>query len=395
MPLPPRWVRRVVVGPAVVLGAVVLVTTLPLWVFGVLALASLVPRAMRTARVLWLVTFYLVWDSVALVVLFLLWVASGFGWKLRAPWCQRAHYLLAGAFLHGLFRQARWVLRLKVEVTGVNPDGALPGRPLIVASRHGGPGDSILLVHALINWYHREPRIVLKESIQWDPAVDVLLNRVPSRFIAPTAFGSAPSAEPGASAVEPGAPKAEPGAPVVGPGAPVVGPGAPSAGGPVRRGHADDTPAGVVDDRAEQVGRLATGLDANDALVIFPEGGQFTHARRQHRIARLIHDGRHAMAARAEAMRNVMAPRPGGLLAALDAAPDAGVMFVAHTGLERLNTVGAIWRELPMDKRILLHGWRVPPEEIPVGREARIEWLYTWWERIDAWIESRPDLAPA
>jgi len=40
--------------------------------------------------------------------------------------------------------------------------------------------------------------------------------------------------------------------------------------------------------------------------------------------------------------------------------------------------------------------WRVPREEIPEGREARIDWLFGWWERIDTWVdEHRPvDLPP-
>ena len=54
-----------------------------------------------------------------------------------------------------------------------------------MVSRHAGPGDSFILIHALVNWFDREPRIVLKATLQWDPAVDVLLNRLPNRFIAP------------------------------------------------------------------------------------------------------------------------------------------------------------------------------------------------------------------
>jgi hypothetical protein len=36
--------------------------------------------------------------------------------------------------------------------------------------------------------------------------------------------------------------------------------------------------------------------------------------------------------------------------------------------------------------------WQVPRAEIPEGREARIDWLYDWWEQIDTWIEqNRPE----
>jgi hypothetical protein len=38
----------------------------------------------------------------------------------------------------------------------------------------------------------------------------------------------------------------------------------------------------------------------------------------------------------------------------------------------------------------------VPREEIPAGREERIDWLFSWWERIDRWIdEHRPVDLPA
>jgi 1-acyl-sn-glycerol-3-phosphate acyltransferase len=337
MPLPPRWVRRLVLAPGVVLLAVALVTTLPIWAFAGLALSPLVPGRLRPLRLLWIGAVYLVWDAAALLALLALWLASGFGvWK-RRPVFQRAHYVLAGRFLRVLFWQARWALRLSIDVVGTDPDTALPGRPELVLCRHAGPGDSFILIHALVNWFHREPRIVLKDSLQWDPAIDVLLNRLPNRFLAP----------------------------------------------------AGDRDGSVT----EQIGHLAAGLDDNDAFVIFPEGGNFTPRRRLRAIARLRSRGLERMALRAERMRHVLAPQPGGLLAALDAAPDAGVIFVAHTGLDRMLTVADVWRELPMDKRIVMRFWSVPPEEIPVGRQERIDWLFDWWGRIDEWIADHRDAA--
>ncbi|MFC8847469.1 MULTISPECIES: 1-acyl-sn-glycerol-3-phosphate acyltransferase [unclassified Micromonospora] len=335
MPLPPRWVRRLLLAPGVVLLAVAVATTLPAWALAALALSPLVPGRLRPLRLLWIGCVYLVWDAAALLALFVLWLASGFGvWK-RTPPFQRAHYVLAGHFLQVFFWQARWTLRLRIDVVGTDPDTALPGRPELVLCRHAGPGDSFILIHALVNWFHREPRIVLKESLQWDPAIDVLLNRLPSRFLAPA--------------------------------------------------------SGRRESVTEQIGHLATGLDDDDAFVIFPEGGNFTPRRRLRAIARLRSLGLERMALRAERMRHVLAPQPGGLLAALDAAPDAGVIFVAHTGLDRMLTVADVWRELPMDKRIIMRFWSVPPEEIPVGRQERIDWLFDWWARIDEWIAAHHD----
>ena len=341
MPLPPVWVRRLVIAPAVVLLAIMVVTTLPIWLLVAVAVSPLVPGRLRVPRVVWMVIFYLAWDAAALLVLAGLWVGSGFGWKIRGPAFQRAHYVCTGWLLELLFWQVRWALHLVIDVVGTDPDTAAPGRPELVVSRHAGPGDSFTLIHALVNWFDREPRIVLKDSLQWDPAIDVLLNRLPNRFIAPGR-----TAAPGTS----------------------------------------------IED---EIGHLATGLDHNDAFVIFPEGGNFTPGRRMRAIERLRSRGLEDMAVRAEGLRNVLAPKPGGLLAAIEAAPDAGVIFVAHTGLDRMVTVRDIWRELPMDKRLIMRFWSVPPEDVPVGEQERIVWLYDWWARIDAWIEeNRPEPRP-
>ena len=132
---------------------------------------------------------------------------------------------------------------------------------------------------------------------------------------------------------------------------------------------------------------MARGLDANDAFVIFPEGGNFTPARRERAITRLRGLGLERMAQRAERMKHVLAPRPGGVIAALDAAPEADVLLVAHTGLDHLLTVRDLWHALPMDKQIIMRWWRVPREDIPTGRDDQIEWLFDWWAQIDAWVE--------
>ncbi len=336
-----RVLQRVLVAPAVIVLTVVLLTTVPLWLLGAALLSPVVPGYLRPLRLFWVVLLHLVLESLLLVEMFGLWIASGFGLFLRRPFFERIHYDLAQAYLVIFFREARRVLRLKITTQGPTPD-AFPGHPLIVCSRHAGPGDSFTLMYALMHWYHREPRVVLKDTLAWDPAVGVLLGRVPSRFVSPPRKGDPP-------------------------------------------------------DRLEkQVGSLAHDLDANDAFVIFPEGGNFTPARRERAIAKLRSLGLEGMAQRAERMQNVLAPRPGGLLAALDAAPDADVMMVAHTGLDHLVTVADLWRELPMDKQLIMRWWRVPRTDIPAGREERIDWLYSWWEQIDAWVDDhRPvDLPP-
>ncbi len=324
------WVlRRLVLGPLLIVATIFLWAGLPLWLLVAAALSPLLPGRWRVLRLAWLMVLYLTCESLLLVVLFGLWLASGFGWKIRSPYFEGIHYELVQMVLWVFVTEARRVAQLRIETEGPTPD-AFPGVPLLVCCRHAGPGDSFTLIYALMHWYHREPRVVLKDTLAWDPAIGVILNRIPARFISPN---------PGASA-----------------------------------------------NIETQIGHLAQGLDHNDAFVIFPEGGNFTPARRERGIQRLRKLGLDKMADRAEMMTTVLAPRPGGFLAALDAAPDADVVLVAHTGLDHLLTVGDLWRSLPMDKQIIMRWWQVPRDEIPEGREERIEWLFAWWERIDGWI---------
>ncbi len=325
-----HWGRRLLLAPFVVWLAGWAWLTAPVWLIVAAALSPLLPGRMRVLRLLWVAFVYLTLESVLLVVLFGWWLASGFGRRIRTPYWEGLHYELVQGFLWVFFGEAKRVLNLSIVTDGPTPD-AFPGRPILVCCRHAGPGDSFTLVHALMHDYQREPRVVLKDSLAWDPAIDVVLNRLPARFITPH----------------------------------------PAAG----------------QDLESQIAALAHGLDANDAFVIFPEGGNFTPARRDRAIERLRSLGLEKMADRAEAMTHVLAPRPGGFLAALDAAPDADVVLVAHTGLDHLRTVGDLWRELPMDKRLVMRWWHVRRQDIPAGREERIDWLFDWWERIDQWVD--------
>lgn len=331
--LPPRWVRRVVLAPGMVAAAVGVVTTLPLWAFVLGALSPLVPGRWRLLRVGWLVTVHLVLEATGLCAMFGLWVASGFGRAIRRPWFERAHYLMMMWYLRTIFFEARRVLHVDVQVEGPDPE-AYTGRPLVVFSRHAGPGDSFLLTHALVNWYAREPRIVLKDTLQWDPMIDVLLNRLPNRFVSTA----------------------------------------------TRRRAAPGT-------TEREIGALATGLDDNDALAIFPEGGNFTARRRARAIARLREKGLLDEAEKAERLRHVLPPRPGGALAALEHATEADVVWVAHTGTDTLFTVTDVWRALPLDRHLRMRWWQVPRSEVPEGTDERVAWLYDWWARIDEWID--------
>lgn len=335
MRLPPQPVRRLL-DPLLLVLLLAVVALLPVLALGAAVASVRLPGRWRGLRLLTLAVVWVVVEWVGVLLAFGLWVASGFGWKLGSASFQRLHYRLLRTGLAVIVGTAIRVMRLRLstEPGSWSPlDDGVPGstNAMVVLSRHAGPGDSVLLVHTLMNADHlRAPRIVLKADLQADPLVDVFLHRLPSRFISPN-----------------------------------PGPG----------------------EAAEAaVASLARGMGAQDALLIFPEGGNFTPLRRSRAIATLRRKRMHRQADRAEAMRYLLPPRPGGVQAALAAAPHADVVFVAHSGLDHLLTLGDIWRNLPQDKELRLRWSFVPAAQVPRDEQAQIDWLYGWWEDMDRWI---------
>jgi 1-acyl-sn-glycerol-3-phosphate acyltransferase len=342
--LPPRLIRRLVLAPLAIVIAVAMVVLFPLLavlavVFGLAGLSR--PGRMRGLRLLCFALIWLVAETSALFMCLGLWIASGFGGRLSTQPYRTRHYAIMRWFLDLLYRAATRMFGVRVEVDEpaltAQEQAARLARPVIVLSRHAGPGDSFLLVHHLLSVYGRQPRVVMKATLQLDPGLDVMANRLPNVFIQHRRTGER---------------------------------------------HF-----------IEQIQRLAGGLDQAGALVIFPEGGNWTPGRWRRGIRRLEQAGRTDLAARAMQMPNLLAPRAGGALSAIAACPDADVIFVAHAGLDLLVSVGDIWRNLPMDQTVRAKWWRVPAGQVPraADHEAQVRWLYDWWELIDTWISaSRP-----
>lgn len=243
---------------------------------------------------------------------------------------EEAHYALLTRLLARLFRSGSRAFGLRV----LPPEQGLefPEGPLLVFSRHAGPGDSFLLVYALLAVARRRPRIVLKETLTLDPMIDVLLGRTPNCFV---------------------------------------------GRGQARRAEA-----------ADRIGELAATLGARDALLLFPEGGNFTTARRARLISRLRRRRDRRVLPIARSLRHVLPAQPAGVFAAVDAAPPgAHAVFVAHTGLDRLESVADVWHAVPLRRPVRVAWWAVPVGLIPDGEQERLAWLDGQWARIDAWID--------
>lgn len=331
MSLPPTWVRRILFAPATAFLVVLAALTLPVWLIIAVFVSHYMPGNWRILRILWFMFVYLIVESGALIVMFVYWVISGFGWKIRSPFFRRLHYRLLGLMLGLVIRTAKRSFKLTINREGPRPtSGQVRTRPALVLSRHAGPGDSMLLMDAICNVYKREPRIVLKEFLQWDPAVDVILNRLPAAFV------------------------------------------------PSSRQAGDSVVSAIA--------RLAGTMKVDDAFVIFPEGANYTAGRAERAIQKLREIGRPDLAERAEMLKSTLPPKPKGVITAIHSAPmGSDVFFVGHAGLEGFVTAGDIWRAMPMDTEVVVKIWHYPAEQVP-GPDEQEAWLYDRWTEIDQWI---------
>jgi hypothetical protein len=173
----------------------------------------------------------------------------------------------------------------------------------------------------------------MKEFLQWDPMIDVIINRLPSAFVQSGSRGR------------------------------------------------EELIATIAD--------MSSTMEGRDAFVIFPEGANYTEKRAKRSIEKLREMGRPDLAERAVELKNTLPPRSKGVMTALAVAPPGtDVFFVGHAGLETFVTPGDIWRGLPTDTNVAVRVWHVPAESIPPP-EGQESWLFDVWAEIDDWITER------
>jgi 1-acyl-sn-glycerol-3-phosphate acyltransferase len=170
------------------------------------------------------------------------------------------------------------VLRVLVNVEVVlDPSSATPNEiprhePLIVLSRHCGPGDTVLVAWLLMVEYRLQIRIVLKAILRYEPVLDFAEQLGCLCFLA--------------------------------------------RGGRARR----------------QIHDLAVSLAGGQAMLLFSEGANLTLPRWRTAIAELRSTGQIRAASRALRQSHMLPPHTGGATAALTGAPNANVLVLTHNG---------------------------------------------------------------
>ena len=323
------WTRRVLVIALYALAFSILTS-----LFVPLAVAAAAFDLVRgqpwtITRALAFFVWYLACELVGVATSLLIWIVSGVWAGGDRDRFLRWNYWLQGSWARLLGRGAFRIFGIRLEVHG---SGHLSGeRPVLVFVRHASVADTILAALLISIPYGVRLRYVLKRELLWDPCLDIVGNRLPNVFV-------------------------------------------------VRD-------SAQTEREVAAVANLARGLEAHDGVLIYPEGTRFSPSKKARIADKLREQGREEAAAEAEALRHVLRPRSGGPLALLEVAPQADVIFLAHTGFEgsasfdRFFNGGLIERTVQAELRVVKAG------DIPKSDEARRAWLMANWRQVDEFIE--------
>jgi 1-acyl-sn-glycerol-3-phosphate acyltransferase len=322
--------RRLITIPGFAIGWALWLAAAPVWL-PVAMLVDLLRRSQGVAlRSAALVSVYLSCEVVGILASGGLWVWM----RIRSVDPERwtdLHFRLEAWWGTTLFRAVVRLFGLRLEVES---DANLRRGPYLLLLRHASTADT-LLASALVSRPHGlRLRYVLKRELLWDPCLDIVGHRLPNVFV--DRFSEESARE------------------------------------------------------ARRVQTLARGLGARDGILIYPEGTRFSEAKRRRVLERLREKGDAKLLEYARSLASVLPPRPGGTLGLLEAAPEADVVVCAHTGFEGAASLGEIWRGALLHRMIRVQFHRIPRDEIPTEREARIAWLREEWQRVGAWVESHP-----
>jgi 1-acyl-sn-glycerol-3-phosphate acyltransferase len=329
--VPPKYLRRLLSIPLIALFGVVILVGLPLWlVAAVFADAVLGLRRRRCTRILLFVLFVPWLEMLAVTLGLGVWIRHA--GQMRNPSAQNKLQKLLSFYGHSLTSATKRLLGLHLMVTGT--ESVEDGAPLLCFGHHTSLLDSFLPVEILGHGRKYRMHYVIKKTLAYAPAFDIVGHWIPVHFV--------------------------------------------------------DRSGKNSEQETRAVGELAANLPNRTTQVIYPEGTFYTPARHTRTLERLAKQDPELLR-RAEQLRYVLPPRAGGALSMLEHNPTADVLFFVHAGFEPFVNIGHILRNVPFTETVRVHMWRVSRSEVPVEPRAQYRWLFSEFERMERWVANQLD----
>jgi 1-acyl-sn-glycerol-3-phosphate acyltransferase len=332
-PILQRWGRRAAIIPLYFALLALLLASLPILLPAAAVVDAIRGSRRALSRCTLFLPFYFACEVVGIVVSATLWL-GGLATSRRRylDWNFRVQCWWARI----LFAGGQRLFGLRLDVRGLDDLGE---GPILLFQRHASIGDTVLPAVLVSSRRGFRLRYVMKRELLFDPCLDIVGNRLPNYF--------------------------------------------------VRRSWGDTA------QEIAAVRRLSVDLGPGEGVFICPEGTRFTPERRRRALERIRRQGDAELVARAERLRRVLPPRLGGTLALLDAETPLDVVFCVHWGFDGIKSFRHLLGGALIGRTIEVEFWRVPAERIPKDPDARIDWLYEHWSRVDEWVGRRREAASA
>jgi len=320
------WVRRVITITSCVLILCALLFAFPLFLVVAVILDLMFRRRWVFTRCVFFFPFYFSCEVAGILASFLIWLASGVWAGASGERFLDWNFALQRWWANALCRGAQRIFDIRIEIEGADE---LRDGPIIVFLRHASVADTLLPAVFIANPNGLKLRYVLKHELLLDPCLDIVGNRLPNSF--------------------------------------------------VRRSSGD----------SYRVLELMRNLGPRDGVIIYPEGTRFSYAKRESIIAQLETKGESYLSEKARMLKHVLPPRLGGPLNLLEQNESADVVFCAHFGFDGVVDLRDFLKGSLIGRLVTVRFWRVPFASIPRAREARRDWLFENWKRVDEWIGVR------
>ncbi len=330
------WGRRVLTISGCVLIWLVLLVAFPLLLIAGAIIDLARGRVAQAASLrtghgqVWIITrcvlffpFYFSCEVFGVIASFFIWLASGVWIGASRERFLDWNFALQRWWASSLCRGAQRMFGVRIEVEGADE---LRDGPVIVFLRHASVADTLLPAVFIANPNGLRLRYVLKHELLLDPCLDIVGNRLPNSF--------------------------------------------------VRRNSGE----------GYRVIELIRDLGPRDGVIIYPEGTRFTDRKREAIIEQLERKGETYLCEKARMLKNVLPPRLGGPLNLLDRNEAADVVFCAHFGFDGVVDLRDFLRGSLVGRVVKVRFWREPFASIPATRDARKDWLFENWMRVDEWV---------
>lgn len=321
-----RLRRRLVTIPLVFAATTLLTVLLPLLLLGT-GLVDLLRRRLVLTRGLLFFTGFLLFESVAICGITLLWVIHLL--YRNRDWFERTNRTAQTLFTTGLYRMGERLLSLQTHCEGTLPPTGPNAPPLLVFIRHCSTADTVLPVVLLAPLGYRL-RYVLKRELLLDPCLDIVGLRLRNYFVA--------------------------------------------RGGK----ETEEDLRGVLD--------LASDLSHRDALVIYPEGTRFSPSKRRHILERLQKHGPPDSYQLAASLQHTLPPLLRGPLTLLRQNPGADLLLIGHVGLDAAGSLAALLRGDLFGQTVRIFTEHIPFAQLPTDPSEQRALLGQKWQQLDAFV---------